>query len=198
MAVYEVVLNGEGPMGDMLTVLHYEVTSGPDPANWQQFSNGFYANLVPDVVAVLPPTVKYTGITVREDTPGSVGIEYPFAAGDAVGTAASGELIPQAAVLVRKLTNGIVRPAYGRIYQGGIDIAYAQANGTWGTTLLGILETFWEAMREFGTIDGSDLRMVIKASNPSAPNTAAYTVVSSVDARPNPVTQRRRRIGSGS
>jgi hypothetical protein len=198
MSQYEVVLNGFGPFGDMLTVLHYDVTSGDDPPDWDLVATAIRVHMVDKLIGNIVSTCGYTGITVREDVPGSVGQEYPFAAGTLNGSSASDDLAPQMAVLCRKLSGNLVNPTQGRIYQGGVGADGLTTGGIWVSSVTQDVEDFYELIRIINVAGPSSLRMVIKASKPSNPNTVAYNPVASVDGRPNPVTQRRRRIGSGS
>lgn len=198
MAQYEIVLRATAPFGEMLSVLHYDIVSGPDPADWQEVSDEFRGQLSAFIAGNTINTVTYTGIDVREDVPGAVGINVPFSAGNLVGSSTDNDLAPQMAVLVRKLTDNLVNPAVGRIYHGGLSAAFLAAGGTWGAALLSDVGDFWEAMRIITIPSGTELQMVIKASDPTKPNTVPYNTVASVSARSNPVTQRRRRIGAGS
>lgn len=198
MAEYELVLNGNGPMGDMLSVLHYTVTAGDDPPDWDAVGTVIRGHLVDHLQGQLATTVSYTGITVREDVPGAVGQFFPFGAGDVVGNNADSDLFSQGAVLVRKLSGNLVNPTNGRVYQGGITMSALEPSGTWNGGMLAAVEAFWEDVRIMSVAGPSTIQMVIKSRNPTAPNTVAYNPVQTVSARPNPVTQRRRRIGTGS
>lgn len=195
---YEVVLNGFGPNGDVLTVLHYEVVSGPDPADWQELSDEFRVAIAQQLTALMPDTVGYTGITVREDIPGGVGADFQFTAGPVNGLSTDQDMVTSNALLVRKLTAGGVRPSKGRIYQGNLTADRVNGLGRWLALTVTEVETFWETMRVVVLPSGSDVQMVIKASKPLNPNTVPYNPVTQLQGVDNPVTQRRRRIGSGS
>lgn len=197
MTVYECVLEGKQGTSDMLTVLHYDLSSGAS-GDIQDFVDTFGAIANLDLKPQLLSTVTLSGMTVRIDSPGSVGVFYPFTAGTITGTGAGTDALHQAAMLVRKVSTSLVRPTRGRIYQGGLSVSALEISGLWQTAVVTAIQDFWESVRELNYGTGQTAAMVIKASNPSAPNTQAYSPVTSVLALFGPVTQRRRKIGSGS
>lgn len=198
MAQYEVVFNANGPMGDMLNVVHYDVLDGDDPPDWDAFATVLRGHLVDHLQDQLATSITYTGITVREDVPGGVGQEYPFLAGDVVGTNADSDLAGQLAVLVQKLANNLVNPQKGRAYQGGITASALQADGRWNQGMADAVEAFWEDVRIMSLAGPSTLQMVIKRTNPETPNSVPYNPVAQINVVRNPATQRRRRLGVGS
>lgn len=197
MAVFEIVLEGRQLGQDMLTVLHYDFGGGGDP-DWQNVADLIRSDMVDNLRTLLTPQTLYEGITVREDTPGAVGVTYFFGSGDLVGTGAGSDNLNQAAALVRKLTNSTVRPTQGRVYQGGMSVGATEADGRWATIVRTNLAAFWTDMILLIPADSPNGQMVIKSSKPTKPNTQPYTPVSSVQVEPVPVTQRRRRLGIGS
>lgn len=189
MTMYEIVLNGKQDAEPMLTVLHYDLTGSTD---LQEFSDAIKTQMVASLMPALVPSVTYTGITARLDTPGSVGVKYPFSTGQIVGTNAETNYYALAAVNVRKLSSTGSRPAQGRIYQGGIPVSAYNADGFILATYQTTLSDHWELMRiiEFDT--SGEATMFIKASNPSAPNTVAYNPVTSFQTSARGSKQSRR------
>ena len=197
MTVYEVVLNGVSPSGACLTVLHYDYGTQDEP-DWTAVADLIRSDMNANLTAVLAPSCKYTGITVREDSPGEVGQTYDFTSGDLAGAAADNQYLAAAACVVRKIAANLQRPNKGRVYQGMISSEGTTSGGLWTTTVRDALDDFWEDMIVVAPVDEPVGTMVIKAGNPSAPNTVAYNTVGSVSAQANPATQRRRRQGTGS
>lgn len=195
MTVYEVVLEGNLRGNDLLTVLHYDVTGVLDGA---LLAGVFAGNMQPDFLARLVPDVGYTGITIREDIAGGVGVFYPFTSAPLVGTNADDEYWSQASATIRKLTDSGSRPAQGRIFQGGLPAGSVDGQGLLQQNVADDLVAFWEAMREWSLSNGAVGVMVIKASNPAAANTVAYNPVSEMASRLIPSTQRRRKLNEGS
>lgn len=194
--VYEIVLNGNLNQQQMLTVLHYDV-EGADPINWQALADAMRVHIVTHLQAWLVPTAFYSSITVRQDIPGTVGVRYNFTLGNVTGTDANTDSFNQMAMLVRKQCNSTVRPNIGRIYQGGLTSEGTDGGGLWQLDVRTAVAAFWNAMLTIAFAGPATAQMVIKASKPTAPNTVAYNTVTTVNAQSNPVTQRRRRIGSG-
>ena len=197
MAVYECVLEAKQGDSDMLTVLHYDLSSGAT-VDIQDFVDTFGAILDLDLKPQLLSTVVVTGMTIRPDSPGAIGVSYPFTAGDITGTGAGTDGMHQAAMLIRKVSTSLVRPNRGRIYQGGLSVGALGITGFWDATVRDAVVGFWESVRELSFGTGQTGFMVIKASKPENPNTQAYSTVTSIQGLLSPVTQRRRRIGVGS
>jgi len=197
MAEYEIVLQGQNNGNAMLTVLHYQdPTSGS--INWQNVADVIRDDMLTNLQARLVPSVVYSGITWRLDVPGSLGTFQPFSLGDLVGTDPDPDTILQTAVLVRKLTDNGIRPGRGFVYQGGISSGASTGAGTWQGNIITDIEAYWEDMRIINAAGAGTLTLVIKASNPGAPNTVDYNPVSGVDAAFNPSNQNRRKLGRGS
>lgn len=197
MPNFEVVLNGSLNEQDMLSVLHYE-GSQPNPTQWQAIADYIRGLMVTDLQPVLVSECEYSGITVREDVLGAVGVEYVFTSGLLVGSSVNTDVANQMCVNVKKLTSSGSRPARGRVFQGGISTVSLTGTSTWDTALLGSLDNFWTAMITLADAAFPTLSMVIKASNPIAPNTVPYNPVTSIAVGGIPVTQRRRKQGVGS
>lgn len=189
MTVYEVVLDGQLDENPCLTVLHYDITGSGD---LQAFTDAFRAELVTALQGLVVSSLVWSGLTIRVDTPGSVGQTYAFTGGDVVGSDATSDYWGLIAVIIRKLTSSGSRPAQGRIMQGGIPANRVDSSGAVAPTYRGALATAWEGFIELTFDTTGTAAMVIKASNPSAPNTVAYNPVTSMAVRPYPGKQSRR------
>lgn len=196
MAVWEVVLNWvlDGTVAQ--NVLHYQDQS-PASIDWVSFADIIRADIATHIEDTLVPSIAFTGITVREDVVGSVGQTYEPAAGDIVGTSINDQYARVIAMLVRKNANSTQRPNRGRVYVAGITSEHLDGAGEWDAGSRAAHNAFWLDMLDITITTGGDFAMVIKASNPTAPNTVAYNAVDSVGAQRIPATQRRRRIGVG-
>lgn len=194
--VYEIVLNGNLNQQQLLTVLHYDI-EGASPLNFQALADAIRVHIVTHLQAWLVPTAFYSSITVRRDIPGTVGVRYAFTLGNVVGSDANTDSFNQMAMLVRKQCNSTVRPNIGRVYQGGLTSEGTDGNGLWQLDVRTAVAAFWSAMLTIPFAGPSTAQMVIKASDPNKPNTVPYNTVTTINAQSNPVTQRRRRIGSG-
>jgi hypothetical protein len=197
MTVYEVVFNGSLGGNDMLTVTHYEI-DGPLAPDFQFMADAIRAHMVDHLQARLVPSAIYTGITVREDTPGAVGVPYVFSAGNLIGTDVDDEWYGQTCLVVQKKANSGSRPALGRIYQGGLAAGATTNGGFYQSNVLDDVTAFWEDVRVISGVGTGSAQMVIKASNPTAPNTVPYNLVDEMVGKSNPATQRRRRRTVGS
>jgi len=197
MARYEIVLEGRQGIEDMLTVLHYEL-SGTAPYDWQAMADLIRLDIVDNLQSVLVPNASYVGITVREDMPGSVGVFIPFTLGAIAGTVVDPDNITQVAALVRKTTGTLTRPNKGRVFQGGITARLANTVGSWEPALMTALEAFWNDMLTISFSGPSTATMVIKASDPTQPNTVEQNVVNFMSVAPLPSTLKRRKRGIGS
>lgn len=196
MAVYEAVLNWSFNSNVFNTVLHYDTGSSGEP-DFLGLTDDIRSKMNADFTNVLAPNLIFTSVRWREDTPGGVGVVFFPTDGPRAGTAADNQAVGQTAAIIRKLGSGLVRPNKGRIYQPGVSVEGIAATGLWQGTVSNFLETFWESMIELDDGDGVTASMVIKASNPSAPNTVPYNPVTGMQALGNPGTQRRRRLGVG-
>jgi len=197
MANWELVLEGRQEDKDMLTVLHYQ-SSGVEPPDFSSAATVIRGHLVDHMQALVGARVSWVGITVREDIPGGVGVFIPFGGGTVVGNTATPEQADVLTMIVRKITGSLVKPTLGWILQGGITTDALESNGSWDDTVRDEVEAFWEDVRVLNIAGPSTLTMVIKARNPSAPNTQAYTVVNSFSTgtRPRSLRTRLQEVGS--
>lgn len=197
MPQYQVVLNGALGTADMLNVLYYQ-SSGVEPPDWQQVADIIGGNISTHLLSVCGNHASWRGITVREDIPGSVGIDYNFTGGALVGSNSTSSMLNQLAVLVRKFTSGIVRPTRGWAFQGG-PIAEGLNNASeWSSGTTDAVQDFWNTLKTITTTDPTTLTMVLKATNPTAPNTNPYNIVQTVQCALVPRTLDGRRIDIGS
>ena len=197
MAFWEIVIEGRQGVNDMLTVLQYQ-SSGVEPPDFDGAATVIRNHLETNLQPICGPRVTWLGITVREDTPGSVGVFYPFGAGILTGTSPNGDQIDQASVLVRKRSTGLVRPVLGWWFQGGISVEGTTDGAQWDVTVRDAVEAYAEGIRELNVPGPSVLAMLIKASNPTAPNTQPYSIVSVLEADTQVHTHRNRIPGRGS
>jgi hypothetical protein len=197
MAFYEVVIEGRQGIDDMLNVIHYE-TSGTDPVDWTDVADQIRALINGNIVVFCGSWITWVGITVREDIVGGVGTFYPFTLGTLAGSNATPSQIAEIAMLVRKESNSLVRPTKGWAMQGGLVSEGADGLGVWEAAVRAAVDALWTAMLDFTTGGGSVLGMVIKARNPTAPNTQPYTAVNSITTAAVPRSLKGRRQGTGS
>jgi len=198
MAVYEVVLEGRQDGDDMLNVFHYDVPDG-QPLDWQAGADEIRAHLANYLADISNPNVSYLGITVRLDEVGQVGTFYGFTSGDVVGVDPNGDGLRQASFMVRKISQGGVRPVLGWFFVGGISVHGLTATGAWEGGIAVEVGNYADDIRILGSVAQTDVQMVIKARNPAAPNTQPYTLVDLMQpATGTPRTVRSRMIGSGS
>jgi hypothetical protein len=99
---------------------------------------------------------------------------------------------------VKKLSGGVVRPTYGWFMQGGITLDATETGNSWAALIRADVAAYAEDIRVLSIAGPSTLQMVIKASNPGAPNTQPYTPVNTMATRADPRTQRSRLAASGS
>lgn len=197
MTVYECVLEYDSPSGEMLNVVHWDLT-GTAPLNFQDFVDNLRTEFVNSLAAVIAPSVSFVAVTIREDSPGAIGIRYTPTAGSAAGTSTDNQYGPQLAALVRKRCENGQRPALGFAYQGGITSEGLTSAGRWSATVNNAVFAFWDANIIIPFAGDGQAEMVVKASNPTAPNTVAYNSVTSINVGGIPVTQKRRKEGVGS
>lgn len=197
MANWEVVIEGRQGNKDMLNVFHYQ-SSGVEPPDFDAAATVIRGHLSDHLAPICGSRVTWEGITVREDVAGGVGTFYPFSAGTLTGTQANPDQIDVVAMLVRKVTGSLVKPTQGWFMQGGITVQGVGNDNAWGSTVLTAVEDYAEDIRILNISGPTTLTMVIKARNPSAPNTQAYTAVNAFTAASQPKTQRTRFAGQGS
>lgn len=189
MAVYEVVFRGQVTTEPMVSVLHYDIVGS---TNFQALADRISVLMIPALRDLLSPSASYAGITTREDIPGGVGVAHNFTAGPVVGTNAQTDVWGLVAVNVRKQTAGGVRPAQGRIYQGGIPATAITAAGDIDVGYRLDLLAAWSLLRVIDFDTTGVASMVIKASNPTAPNTVPYNPVTAFSVLGRPTKQSRR------
>lgn len=198
MANYEVVLMGRADSGDILNVLHYDI-SLQDATVLQEMTDFIAAAFITHCQDRFVPDFQLRRVRFRPDSPGAVGVEYTPTAGPINGTATGGEYAGQLAALIRKHNDDGDRPAIGRAYVGGLATGQLTGEGLWEQNLINSLIDFWEAIRDINlVVSGETAQMLIKASNPTAPNTSAYVDVDRITGGVNPVTQKSRKRGVGS
>jgi len=197
VANWEFVLEGRQGGSDMLTVLHY-ISSGVEPPDFSAAASVVKAHLGDHIAALCAPRVTWLGITVREDIPGGVGTFIPFPTGTLAGAQSAPDHMDVAVALVRKVTGSLVRPTQGWIMQGGIAVTRLDANGAWESATMTGIDDFWTDMLVLNIAGPTTLTMVVKARNPTAPNTQAYTVVNTITVAPAPRALRTRMAGQGS
>ena len=191
MANWEIVVEGRQGANDMLTVLHYQ-SSGVEPPDFSAAATVFAGHITDHLVPICGPRVTWLGLTVREDIVGGVGVFVPFGGGMLTGVNADGDHADVVTMLVRKQSGGLIRPTHGWFQQGGISMNATQADGSWVASVMDEVEAYAEDIRVLNIAGPSTLTMVIKARNPTAPNTQAYSVVNSFTAHNRPRTQRSR------
>jgi hypothetical protein len=197
MAFHEAVYVWDFNNNEFNTVIHYSDDAGGD-VDYQGATDEVYDAWVAIAGAPFVNDLVWQGIRWRQDIPGGVGNMYIPTLGTIAGASGASNAVAQTAAIVRKLGVGSVRPVKGRIYQPGIPGAGIEDSGLIAGATANPIETWWEAVMSIADGSGATLTMVIKASNPTAPNTQAYTVVGGLQVVGNPGTQRRRRLGSGS
>ena len=196
MAMYEVVLRYSSPSGAMLNVLHYNIT-GTAPLDFQSLTDTigviFTTQLAPSVCG----TISYLGTTIREDTPGSVSADFDDVNGPRPGAAPTSHYAGPLAMLVRKRSGNLVRPAQGWAFQGGLTSESLGSDGKWTTPIADDVRDFWEDLLEVNFDGSGNAEMQIKATNPTAPNTVAYNPATLIAISRIPTTMKSRKEGTG-
>lgn len=198
MTYFEAVLNFSTPTGDMKNVLHFNLSS-TDSEDIQEATNTIMGQW--NIIAAdnFSGACTFESITWREDTPGAVGVEYSDPSGPYSGTFADGDYAPNAAMLVRKYHDSGSRPSRGRMYVGGLTAEALEATGRWNNTNVSDVVSWVELIRSFTVGGGANtVDMVIKATNPTKPNTQPYTIVNRVTGETRVKSQKRRLEGVGS
>ena len=196
MPFYEVILNFDQDGEVAQNVLHYDVTA-VTALDLQGYADQIRVDFISTILTQVVPSLSFDSITFREDLPGSVGTTVPFTLGAVVGTAPEDKYAGQLALIVRKLTNSLIRPNVGRVYLAGVSGNNLGSLGRWATATSTAGGDFITAIIGVESGAGGVMDMVIKASNPSAPNTVAYNPVLAAQGLGVPGTQRRRRQGVG-
>lgn len=197
MAHYQVVIEGIQGTADMLNVVNYE-SSGAALPDFADMADQIRFAIDSHITSFCGANTKWSGITVREDIPGSVGAFVPFGLGELTGTQATPSQVTQLSMLVRKTTNSLVRPTRGWAFQGGLVSDACGASGRWEAGVLAAVKLLWEDMISWTLAGGTTMQMEVKASNPTAPNTQPYTAVTGIIVNDIPSTLDGRKIGTGS
>lgn len=197
MANWQVVIEGRQGTDDMLNVIYYQST-GVEPPDFVAAAVVIRAHIEDHIQTFCGDNTTWLGITYREDIPGSVGVFVPFPAGTLAGSNPTPSQVYQLSMLVQKFSNGSVRPVRGWAFQGGLVADGTSGNGGWETPLRDAVEALWEDIRVLSIAGPTTLQMVLKATNPTAPNTQPYTAVDKVSTAVTPRTLDGRRLNVGS
>jgi hypothetical protein len=169
-----------------------------EPPDFEAAATVLKGHLSDHIAGLCGAHVTWVGITAREDIVGGVGTFIPFPTGTLAGSVAATDQINQVAMQVNKLSGGLINPTKGWFFQGGLNAGLATAGSVWEAGAVTAVEAFAEDIRVLNIVGPTTLTMVIKARNPTAPNTQAYSVVNTLDAVTIPKVLRGRRAGSGS
>jgi len=197
MSIWEVVLEGKQGVNDMLNVFHYD-DGGAGTPDFADIASAFFTAISTNLVTYAMPYVTWSGVTYREDVEGSVGVFQPFQTGSIEGGATDQSNITQLSMLMHKRTESLIRPSLGWFFQGGISAEYVDGVSSWDSAAKAAVEAYGEDIRVITLTTLATVNMVIKARNPDAPNTQAYTAVTSITADPTPrvLKGRRKLVGS--
>ncbi len=197
MARYEAVLNFAAPTGAIKNVLHYE-TVGVQGVDMQEATDKIELEWNQNCRDRFAPSVSFVSVTWRDDSAGSVGVEYLVPLSPVAGTANDNQYAAAEALIIQKVNTSGVKPAKGRLYVGGITSEAFEATGNWALATVQAVEAWVDQIRDFTVpTTGVGFQMVIKASNPTAPNTSIQQNVDLAKGIVRPATQRRRRRGIG-
>lgn len=197
MAIYEAVMNFNSPTGAIKNVLHYS-TVAVQGDTLQDATNEIELQWNSNCRNRFAAAVTFVSMTWRLNAPGEVGVEYQVPLSPVPGTADENKYAAAEAMIIQKRHLSGARPARGRLYVGGITSNQLNGVGNWDQATVDDVATWVESIRDFnaGTPE-INFRMVIVASNPTAPNTQTFTQVDQVAGIVRPATQRRRRRGIG-
>jgi len=193
MAVYELVLEGAVNDQPCLNVLHYDVTGSTD---LQALTDRIAVLMVAEWETLLVPGYLLPQVTWRLDEPGQIGVPYQFTGGPINGQDVDTEVWQTVALNVQKLTTTGSRPAKGRIFQGAVPSGAVDPLGRVDVAFRAAVKSFWDSMVTIAFDTVGIAQMVIKASNPTAPNTVPYNPVSSTLVSSKPAKQSRRNVGT--
>ncbi len=196
MTVYECALHWRAGSNDYYNVVHYDIT-GDTPLDLQSLTDNIASEWTSTYRSRVTSTVLFSGVVFRLDIDGSVGTEIQPTGGELAGTSANGEWAGQVAMLIRKKTNGLVRPVQGRAYVPGLVGGNLNSFGEFSTTALADVEAFWDNIILVPFAGNGQAEMLIKASNPAAPNTNPYNSVAECEAAPIPSVLQSRKKGRG-
>jgi hypothetical protein len=196
MAVYEVAIRYAAAGQSFFNVVHYDIT-GDTPLDLQSLTDEIANAWVNECALRVAGAVTLEDITYRLDIEGSVGQTVVPTGGAKNGLAGDNQWAGQLAVLVQKKTNGFVRPVRGWAFQPGITSEGLNSSGEWTVAVAQDVEDFWDAIILVPFAGNGQAEMLLKASNPTAPNTNAYNSVVECDASTNPAALQSRKKGRG-
>lgn len=191
MTVYEVTIIYDSPTGEQLNVCHWDFSS-EEVADFQLFADIFRTDWLTTLAPVIAPSISLESLSIREDVPGSVAFPVAFTAGPATGASSDNQYAAIPAVNVQKLPNNLTKPRLGRVYQGGITSEGFLSNGNWSATITTACNDFWSDQILVTMDVGKTATMVIKASDPTKPNTVPYNPVATIASKGKPTKQGRR------
>lgn len=196
MTMYEVGLHFKVGSNDYYNVIHYDVT-GDTPLDLQDLTDQLASEFVTNLADVIAPAISLEGVTYRLDIDGSVGTEFVPTGGAEAGLATDDQFAGQMALLVQKRTGGLVRPTLGRAFVAGVTSEALNSFGEWNATATAAAESFWDGIIIVPFAGNGQAEMQIKASNPTAPNTQAYSPVTECVALSIPSALQSRKKGRG-
>lgn len=196
MTIYEAAFHFQNGDDDYFNVVHYDVT-GDEPLDLQDLTDEIVASWVTNLAPIIVPSMNFLGIVWRLDVPGSVSVEITPTGGAENGSNVVQSWVGQMAVLVRKSTGGTVRPTLGRAFVPGVNSQGFGSNGNWTAGILTACESFWDDIIIVPFAGNGQAEMLLKASNPTAPNTNPYNSVTECTALANPSALQSRKKGRG-
>lgn len=196
MTVYECAFHFSVGSNDYYNVVHYDIT-GDDPLDLQDLTDEIVSQWNTDMGSVVAPAISFDDITYRLDIEGSIGQTVVPTGGAVSGSAGDDQFAGQIAVLVRKKTNGFVRPVLGRAFAVGITSNGLNSFGEWTNGVLTAVEAFWDNIILVPFAGNGQAEMLLKAGNPEAPNTNAYNSVAECEAVGIPSALQSRKKGRG-
>lgn len=196
MTVYECAFRYRVGADDFFNVVHYDIT-GDDPPDLQDLTDEIVAAWAAGIGDHVAAAVTFNSVIYRLDIDGSVGVEVIPTGGPEPGTATVNNWAGQMAVLLQKKTNGIVRPNLGRMFIPGVFTSALTAGGEWSVDIVQAAEAFGNAIVLISFAGNGVAQMLIKASNPTAPNTNAYNEVAECNSLAIPSALQSRKKGRG-
>ena len=196
MTVYEVALHFRGGGDDFYNVVHYDIT-GDEPLDLQDLTDEIALSFSTNLISVIAPAVGFEDVTYRLDIDGSIGNTIAPTGGSVSGAAASNQWAGQLAGLVQKRTGGFIRPNLGRAFVVGITSEGLSNLGEWTSAVTTAMEAFWDDIILVPFAGNGQAEMLLKASNPGAPNTNPYNSVTECVALSVPSALQSRKKGRG-
>lgn len=196
MTIYQVAVRQSHSPDDYFNVFYYDIT-GDTPLDLQDFVDEFAGIWSTELASIVAPNVVFEDITLRLDVDGSIGQTITPTGGAIAGTAADNQFVGQLAVLVQKKTGGFVRPNLGRAFLPGISTEGTNGASEWTTTVITAAEAYMDSIIIVPFAGNGQAEMLLKASNPTAPNTNAYNSVTECVALRTPSALQSRKNGRG-